>query len=90
MSNEAWKAELPKGVYQYHDIIDENWKKSTFNAANATPEAINSYILQRIARYAENQYVDTTLWEIFREDFEGWTVDVWKDADKEVVRDLRN
>jgi hypothetical protein len=90
MSDEAWKTTLPKGVYQHHEVIDENWKKSTFDTANVSPQAANGYILQRIVRYAENQYTDTALWEIFREDFEDWTVDIWMEADKEIVRDLRN
>ncbi len=76
MSNGAWKEALPKGVRQYHEIITENWKKSTFDTADTTPEAVNGYILQRIARYVANQYVDTSLWEIFREDFEDWTIDI--------------
>jgi hypothetical protein len=90
MSNEAWKEALPKGVQQYHGLINENWENSTFDTETITPKAVNGYILQRIIRYATNQYVDTTLWEIFREDFEDWTIAIWKEADKEIIRDLRN
>jgi hypothetical protein len=83
-----WEEALPASVYRYRNYIDKNWRKP-FNTAAATPEAVNGYILERILFYIESQYADNMLWESFREDFEDWTIDIWKLANKNIVRELR-
>ncbi len=90
MANELWKKELPKGVYEYIDDIDEKWNTFKFDAKNPTPTAVNGYILHSIVFYTAKKYKDNALWESFREDFEEWTIETWKLANGHLVRDLRN
>ncbi len=40
--------------------------------------------------YATNEYADNNLWEYFREDFQGQTIDTQKLGNKTIIRDLRN
>ncbi len=83
-----WEEALPASVYRYRNYIDKNQRKP-FNTAAATPEAVNGYILERILFYIESQYADNMLWESFRKDFEDQTINIWKLANKNIVRELR-
>ncbi len=84
-----WKEALPASVYRYRDCIDKNQRKP-FNTAAATPEAVNGYILERILFYIKSQYADNMLQESFRDDFEEWTLDIWKLGNKNIVREFRS
>lgn len=89
--DEQWRQNLPSGVDQYERLIDKNWNDfKDVDFSNPTPQAVNGFIVHRIVFYINSKYYDRTLWEYFREDFEGWTNDIWKYGNKDVIRDLRD
>ena len=53
------------------DVKDEN---------NYVKEIINGHILHSMEFYVERKLMDKPLWKYFREDFEGWTVDMFNGA----------
>ncbi|TQS34416.1 hypothetical protein Golomagni_05202, partial [Golovinomyces magnicellulatus] len=53
-------------------------------------KAITDYILNAIDSYHELGWRDDNLWEVFREDFEGWVADDFVIAHKNAVRILRD
>ncbi|RKF64514.1 hypothetical protein GcM3_131021, partial [Golovinomyces cichoracearum] len=68
-----------------------------FNAPKLNPasESANSVILHTfIARklrwYVENNYMGGQLWENYQDDFEDWSIDMFKDCEKEVIHCLRD
>jgi len=85
-----WEETLPIGVDKYRKVIDEDWDSFGFDITTPTPRSINGHLLHRIVTYIAGGYSDTNLWECFKEDFEGWTIDIWKLANGEIVRDMRN
>ena len=55
-----------------------------------TEPIINGYILWTIEVYKIHGYKDMGLWEVFREDYEGWTTATFKVANKGVTRTIRD
>ena len=88
--NNNWKDALPPGVDTYVDLIDKNWNNFTLDVTNTTTEQVNGFLLHNILYYRSRFYIDYTLWEYFREDFEDWTLDTWKLGDTRIVREFRD
>jgi hypothetical protein len=40
--------------------------------------------------YKSKEYDDICLWEYFREDFKGWTLDIWTLGSKAIIREFRD
>jgi hypothetical protein len=55
-----------------------------------TEPIINGYILWTIETYKMHGYKDKGLWEVFREDYEGWTAEVFKVANNGVTRTIQD
>jgi hypothetical protein len=71
-------------------LINKNWNDFTINVANTTVERVNGFLLYHILYYRKQSYTDYKLWEYFREDFEDWTLDIWKLGHTRVVREFRD
>jgi hypothetical protein len=54
-----------------------------------TLKRINNYITLMLVRYKHKRYEDYDLWEEFREGFEGWTTEIFSQASREAIKDLR-
>ena len=72
-----WRDSLPLGVAAYAKLINKNWDEFTINTTTYTAKQVNGFLLHRILFYQSRYYTDLQLWEYFREDFIGWTVDTW-------------
>jgi hypothetical protein len=72
------------------DIDPATWDIATIDVADAEQQELNGFILHRIAHYKDSEYNDTMLWQCVREDFTGWTKEIWNQAKKDIVRDFRN
>ncbi|KAI6248318.1 hypothetical protein HI914_03612 [Erysiphe necator] len=55
-----------------------------------TSERTTDYILDAITTYQELDFHDEDLWEVFREDFIGWTKEHFDMADRKAIRLLRD
>ncbi|RKF80728.1 hypothetical protein GcC1_033043, partial [Golovinomyces cichoracearum] len=53
-------------------------------------KATTDYILNAVDSYRELGWRDDNLWEVFREDFEGWVADDFVIAHKNAVRIFRD
>ncbi len=78
------------GINRYRKVIDKDWDSFGFDITAPIPRLVNGHLLYRIVTYIVGDYSDTNLQECFKEDFEGWTIDTQKLANREIVRDLRN
>jgi len=87
-----WRDSLPPGVDAYAKLINKNWDKftSTFNTITYTAKQVNSFLLHHILFYQSRYYADIQLWEYFREDFIGWTVNTWALSNINIIRDFRD
>ena len=71
------------------------WRTTPFKLTNDTEqEEIDAYIRYKVWEYSEgnksgNGLQDEDLWEQFKEDFDGFTADVFKASDKIFTRNLR-
>jgi hypothetical protein len=72
--------DVPKVKYKV-----EKWSEP-FDLQNTTVGTINGYLLRRVLQYRESKQ---RLWTYFHEDFKGFTVEIWKKADKTIIRELR-
>jgi hypothetical protein len=54
-----------------------------------TTENISGYIAHVTMIYQSRGYKDNELWEIFHEDFENFTIDIFSQAHRQALRDLR-
>ncbi|EPQ65115.1 hypothetical protein BGT96224_A21105 [Blumeria graminis f. sp. tritici 96224] len=73
-------------------VDKEKWGKS-FNPkdpGDLTEKIVNGYILHTKLWYEKGEYKDYELWEVFREDFEGWTAEIFNMGDTKIRRDFRN
>ena len=79
---EKWKKVINK---------DKWWNKTLDpNGDSVTNEDINTYILSRLFWYGDERLMGAILWESFKEDFEGWNIDNFKRADKDLLKKMRN
>lgn len=58
--------------------------------ADLTKKKITGYLLYRRKIYIEDDLTDENLWECFKGDFEGWTVDIFNLSDADEIRRLRD
>ena len=56
-------------------IHDETWYIT---------ERVNTYLIDCLETYEDVQYTDERLFELFQEDFNGWTTDLFALADKTI------
>jgi hypothetical protein len=84
-NNNDWKNSLPPGVDQYARVIDETWDSFEFDINNHTTKQMNGYLLYRIIFYQSKNYIDTKLWECFKEDFDEWTLEIWSKGNRDIV-----
>ena len=72
------------------DINPETWNKDIIDFANAEQQDLNGFLLYRIAHYKDSEYNNTTLWECIKEDFVGWTKEIWVPINKDIIWDFHN
>ncbi|RKF61025.1 hypothetical protein GcM3_160017 [Golovinomyces cichoracearum] len=76
---------FPKHLSEMAESVDkEKWGK------NLTEKVINGHILHTKLWYEKGDYEDYEMWEVFREDFEGWTTEIFNLGDTKILRDFRN
>ncbi|RKF77456.1 integrase and RNaseH domain-containing protein [Golovinomyces cichoracearum] len=51
---------------------------------------INGYITLMILKYEMSKYTDILLWKDFREDFERWSIDIFKISNRTALKKLRD
>ena len=75
--------------YTYNE---EKWGNSfdPTNENDLNTDTVNGYIMYYIQYYQREKLRDRILWEYFREDFEGWTKDIFNLGHKNLVRVLRD
>lgn len=73
-------------------VNKEKWGKrfDIEDTENHDQEAVDTYILYREEWYRFRGYDDYRLWDYFREDFEGWTPDLFALGGTDTVRDFRD
>jgi hypothetical protein len=85
---------MPFPIPEEHiDLIDKDKWGKDFEIENAdflTTKTITGHILYRMLFYKKRAYEDGQLWEYFKEDFEGWTTEIFALANTDLRRDLRN
>ena len=85
---------MPFPIPEEHvDLIDKDKWGKDFEIENAdflTTKTITGHILYRMLFYKKRAYEDGQLWEYFKEDFEGWTTEIFSLANTDLRRDLRN
>ena len=78
---------------ELREAVDEDkWGKDfdITNKEDLTPEVVEGYILHTMMWYKMRKYDDYQLWEYFREDFKGWTTNIFALGSTKTVRDLRD
>lgn len=74
---------------EYKELVNtKTWH--SINLDRCQESDVNGYILYNIAFYDIRGYHDTELWEVFKEDFDGWTIEIWDKANTKIRRDFRN
>lgn len=74
-------------------MFSKKQKEKQFNINDpdvCTSEGTTDYTLEAIATYQELNFHDEDIWEIFREDFIGWTREHFDKADRKAIRFLRD
>ena len=81
--------QIPPGLR--YTVDEARWGKSfdPTNTEHHTEEIINGYITCMLACYRTDNRKDEDLWQIFHEDFEGFTYEIFKIAHRVALRDLR-
>ncbi|RKF58772.1 hypothetical protein OnM2_065046 [Erysiphe neolycopersici] len=84
---------FPERFSNLSESVDKiKWGKK-FNLddpTDLTEKVVNGYILHSSIWYEDGNYEDYELWEAFREDFEGWSTEVFLIADTKIRRVFRN
>jgi hypothetical protein len=72
-------------------IEEETWQKSidTLDEKNQTEKILNGYITCTMQAWNTMRITDRALWKDFREEFNGWTLDTFKVANKTALKVLR-
>ncbi|TQS36385.1 hypothetical protein Golomagni_03168 [Golovinomyces magnicellulatus] len=83
----------PERLSYLSESVDKiKWgKKINFDVpTDLTEKVVDGYILHSSIWYEDSNYEDYELWEAFREDFEGWSTEVFLIADTKIRRVFRN
>ena len=75
------------------NAFSKKQKEKQFNINDpdmCTEEGATDYILDAITTYQELDFHDEDLWEVFREDFTGWTKENFDKADRKAIRLLKD
>ena len=54
-----------------------------------TVEDFTNYIDFKVNKYTKRNFKDKSLWELYREDFNNFTVQTFKDIDRFIIRELK-
>jgi hypothetical protein len=75
-----------------YPIDETTWGKSIdpLEKENQTEEILNGYITRVIQQWSSQQTVDILLWQEFRDDFDKWTLDLFKTASRGALKALRS
>ena len=70
----------------------ENWgmQIEITDKSQLTEPILNGYISYSLEAYKSRQYKDFDLWEVFVDDFKGWTKDIFDKDSKYAIRDVRD
>src|SRR5437899_1957597 len=72
--------------------VDENRWGDPFDPTDndqLTTDNISGYIACITIIYRSRKYKDDNLWQMFHEDFEGFTTEIFAQAHRQALRDLR-
>ncbi|RKF61005.1 hypothetical protein GcM3_160016 [Golovinomyces cichoracearum] len=81
---------FPKRLSEMAESIDKEKWGEIFNIkdpADLTEKVVNGHLLHTKLWYEKGDY---ELWKKFREDFEGWTAEIFNIGDTKIRRDFRN
>ena len=66
-----------------------NWGNGITLTNETTAEDITNYIDFKINEYTEYNFKDKNLWEVYQEDFNNFTIQTFKDANRSKIRGLK-
>ena len=78
---------------KYKKSVNENAWGQIFDVSNEdnhTEKVVNGYIIHMQLYYQDMDYRDYSLWEYYKEDFEGWTEKLFDLADNRIRRSFRD
>lgn len=90
---QASSVELPSAILKYKKYIDlDKWDDDELDIANpnANSKTLQTYIVQRLSWYSEIEYTTSRLWELFREDFGNWTLEMMNRCKVDILYLLRD
>jgi hypothetical protein len=73
----------------YSNYKEEEEVGLRVDVATATVLQLDKYIRARIKSYEDRDDVEDVLFDIFKEDFDGWEKAIFKKANPDSIRDLR-
>ncbi|KAI1000018.1 hypothetical protein K3495_g8179 [Podosphaera aphanis] len=84
------------------DLLDKAWvvaaidikfsgqEINTQDESKVVPEHVNTHIVDCLELYKSSKKFDKALLNQFKEDFDGWTVNIFKVANKNIRRELKD
>ena len=66
-----------------------NWANGITLTDETTAEDITNYIDFKINEYTEWNFKDKSLWDLYQEDFNNFEVQIFKEADRSVIKRLK-
>ena len=65
------------------------WANGITLTNETTAEDVTNYIKFKINEYTKYNFKDKSLWELYQEDFNNFTVQTFKDADRSAIKGLK-
>jgi hypothetical protein len=69
--------------------IRPNWANGITLTNETTIEDVTNYIYFKINKYTKYNFKDKSLWDSYQEDFNNFTVQTFKDADRSAIKGLK-
>ena len=76
---------------KYKNDINLNIQdKAIIDFANTKQQDLNKFLLYCITHYKDSKYNNIMLWYYIKEDFIGWTKEIWVPINKDIIQDFYN
>ena len=66
-----------------------NWGNGITLTNKTTTENITNYINFKINKYTKCNFKDKSLWESYQEDFKNFKVQIFKDTNRSIIKELK-
>ena len=70
-------------------IKHPNWANGITLTNKTTAEDITNYINFKINEYIKYNFKDKNLWELYQKDFNNFIIQIFKDANRSVIKRLK-